>query len=479
MKDSHQTRHAQTSLRSCIQWQQGFNSGGLISHSPTYISLSASLHSISPQRTSNVRSSRVFFRHALSMFSLFWLMSAICTNAADPNHGDRISIDEDMTAYKSTEASGVVAALRHRLDSGESQLEYNENHGYLESLLEELRVSTSSQLLVASKTSANHDLISPQNPRALYFNEAVQVAYVPGANLIEIAANDPKLGVVFYTLKQKPVPKPRVTRDNRCLECHASSKTLNVPGLIVRSFLTKDGGEVDLLSGITVNHRTPIADRWGGYYVTGSHGAQSHRGNAFGPNAIDKLRNDQAANGNILKLDSYLDTSKYPSPGSDIVSLMVLEHQAHMQNLLTRLNFETRQVRENNGNARSFYPAVEAVLKYLLFTEEQHLIAPVKGTSNFTKWFEAQGPRDSQGRSLYDFDLENRLFKYPCSYLIYTDTFDAIDIPGRRHLYRRLWQVLTGEDKSATYRNIPSATKQAIREILLNTKAGLPAYWRL
>jgi len=196
----------------------------------------------------------------------------------------------------STEAAGVVAALQQQLEQGRARLEYRGPHGYLESLLENLKIPVSSQLLVASKTSPNRDLISPKNPRALYFNDAVNVAYVPTAKLLEIAATDPALGVVFYTLEQKPALKPQLVRDDRCLECHASSKTLNVPGLLVRSFLTRDGGEVDLLSGLMVDHRTPIADRWGGYYVTGEHGAQAHRGNVFGDEAIANLQKDPAPN---------------------------------------------------------------------------------------------------------------------------------------------------------------------------------------
>jgi len=305
------------------------------------------------------------------------------------------------------------------------------------------------------------------------------VAYVPAAELIEVAAADPKLGVVFYTLEQKPSPRPRLARDNRCLECHASSKTLEVPGLLVRSFLTKADGEVDLLSGVLVTHRTPIAERWGGYYVSGTYGSQTHRGNLFGAQAFARHQQDPSWNANITDLTPFLDVTKYPDSGSDIVALLVLEHQAHMQALLTRLNYDVGNALRAGAEVHQAGPAFEAVLKYMLFVDEARLAGPVRGTSGFARWFEEQGPKDKQGRSLRQLDLQSRLFKFPCSFMVYSSSFDALPAPALKHLYSRLLEILSGEDQSPDYRMLTPAMRKSIRDILSETKTDLPIAWRL
>jgi hypothetical protein len=247
---------------------------------------------------------------------------------------------------------------------------------------------------------------------------------------------------------------------------------------LIRSFLTKEDGEVELLSGLMVNHRTPIAERWGGYYVTGLHGSQTHRGNIFAAGSID-LSRDPAANGNITDLKPFLDISKYPERGSDIVALMVLEHQAYMQTLLTRLAVDSRKALSTDDNLRSVYPLCEAVLKYMLFIGEAQLSAPVRGTSEFAEWFQHQGPRDEKGRSLRQLDLETRLFRYPCSYMIYSPSFAALPERVRRHLYRRLHEILLAEDTSSDFQTLSTNTRKAIYQILLDTVKELPVDWRL
>ena len=389
------------------------------------------------------------------------------------------AFDEEMRSYKATEPTGAIASLHQQMESGAVRLTRDSTHGYLASLLRELNVPASSQLLVASKTSPNKALISPKNPRALYFNDQVSVAYVPSAELIEVAAADPRLGVVFYTLAQKPAERPRLVRDDRCLECHASAKTLNVPGILVRSFLTKDDGEVELLSGLLVDHRTPLADRWGGYYVTGQHGRQTHRGNLFGTQAIALHEKDPSCNANITDLTPLLDIGKYPSAGSDIVALLTHEHQAHAQNLLTRIYYDSLAALRDGGSLRPAYPAIEAALRYMLFVEEAPLTMPVKGTSHFAAEFQKSGPGDSRKRSLRQLNLQTRLFEHPCSYMIYSTSFEALPQEARRHFYRRLWDVLNGEDPSLEFAKLGAESRRAIREILLATKKDLPAYWRL
>jgi hypothetical protein len=388
--------------------------------------------------------------------------------------------DESMNAYHRTAASGAVAKLERRLENGEANLNHDPHFGYLPALLRELGLSATSQLLVASKTSPNRTLISPTNPRALYYNEQAAVAYVPGAPVLEIAEEDPKLGVVFYTLEQKPVDRPHLIRDDRCFECHASAKTLEVPGMLVRSFRTDVDGEVDVLSGNFVTDRTPFRDRWGGYYVTGTHGSLVHLGNLFGREAWLRHQADPSANGNVTNLAPFLDVAKYPGPGSDIVSLLVLDHQVQLGNLLTRLSYETSAaLRRGDPDLRAIYPAAEAVVRYMLFLDAVPLNAPVRGTSGFAEWFENQGPKDQHGRSLRQFNLHTRLFEYPCSFMIYSPAFAALPVPAKKHAWHRLWQILSGQDKSVEFAGIPAETKRAIVEIINDTVTDRPAYWGL
>jgi hypothetical protein len=386
--------------------------------------------------------------------------------------------DEDTIAYSKTKSAGPIAKLQECLDKGEKQLKRDDKFDYLLSLLENLGVKPSSQMLVFSKTSFQRERIDPKHPRAIYFNDRVYVGYVQGSSLLEVTEVDPKLGAVFYTLDQSQ-PKPRFTRTDQCLECHASSKSMGVPGHLVRSFATDANGIVDLSSGTSlVNHRTPISERWGGWYVTGTHGQQPHRGNLFGKEAFAKHEREPDFAGNLTNLTSFIDTTLYPQPGSDIVALMVLEHQTHMHNFITRLNYDATVALQQYGHVRYLKSATEAFVRYLLFAEEAPLESPVCGVSSFAREFSAQGIRDRRGRSLRDFDLTTRLFKHPCSYLIYSEAFDALPKPMKERIYARLFEILSGKDTSADYKKISPDTRRAILEILADTRPGLPKEWR-
>jgi len=387
--------------------------------------------------------------------------------------------DEEAIRYSKVAATGAVARLQERINRGEAELSYDKQYGYLSSLLDALNIPRSSQMLVFSKTSFQRERISPSNPRALFFTDDVYVGFIPGAPMIEVSMADPKLGAVFYTLDQNERAKPRFVRNDQCLECHASSKSMGVPGHLLRSFATDENGVVDLSSGTSsVNHRTPLAERWGGWYVTGQHGAQVHRGNLIGKAAF--ARQERAPNylGNIEDLKRFLDVTRYPGGHSDIVALMVLEHQTHMHNFITRLHYEAELALRTYGHVTYLKNVSEAFLKYLLFTEETPLTTAVRGSSDFAKDFAAQGPRDKRGRSLRDFNLRTRLFKYPCSYLIYSEAFDQLPDKIRTHIYQRLWEILTGQDTKPEYEPLAPETRRAILEILRDTQPGLPDYWK-
>ena len=387
--------------------------------------------------------------------------------------------DEDAIQYSKSPDSGPVARLQQKIEQGTIHLDYDQKFGYLPALLAALEIPPSSQMLVFSKTSFQRERINPKSPRAIFFNDDVYIGYVVGSSILEVSAVDPKLGGIFYTLEQKPADKPRFVRTDQCLECHASAKTMGVPGHVVRSFSTDENGVVDLNSGTSlVNHRTPFSDRWGGWYVTGKHSNQVHRGNLFGEAALAQEKKEPNHRGNIEDLTPFFDVSQYPAASSDIVALMVLEHQTHLHNFITRLNYEATVALQQYGHIRYLKNILDAFVKYLVFAEEAELTAPVQGSREFSRAFTQMGPRDSKGRSLRDFDLRTHLFKYPCSYLIYSEAFAQLPAVVREEIYRRMFDVLTGKDDRTAFDSLSRANRRAAREILAETKADLPAYWR-
>ncbi len=396
--------------------------------------------------------------------------------------------------YQNAGQNDPVARLQQQIERGKVTLEYSEVDGYLSSVLKLLNVPVSSQGLVFSKTSFQLFRISPKNPRAIYFNDDVYVGWVRGGDFVELSTADPNLGGVFYMLEQTKTDKPRFVRNNECLQCHASGTTRNVPGHIVRSvFPDERGYPIAQLGSRVIGHTNPLKERWGGWFVTGTHGKEQHLGNQLFSERDHLEKLDLNLGANVTSLEKKVNLVGYPSLHSDIVALMVLEHQTQMHNLLTRLSYETRLALYQNdamnealqrpkeevsdSTKRRISNAVDEVLKYLLFVEEAKFNAPIAGTSKFTAEFSAQGLKDKQGRSLRDFDLQQRMFRYPCSYLIYSDAFDALPKPALDLLYRKLWLVLTGQAQEKAFAGISLADRKALLEILRITKKGLPAYF--
>lgn len=380
-------------------------------------------------------------------------------------------------------AGGPIAQLQERLASGELQLASDSRHGYLLGLLKALDISPSSQILVFSKTASAKKYISPKTPRAIYFNDRVAVGWIPGSPNLEIAATDPTLGVAFFTVPQENRTSATFVRNDRCVECHSSAHTMDVPGFLVRSVTTDTDGNPDLPSfNRYVSHGTPLQERWGGWYVCGTHGNQAHLGNLVGAEDLQQHSASPGFRGNLTDLSPMVDLQAYPERTSDIVALLVFEHQCHMQNLISRLRHEFTRANPQVGTVSELpqiRSVVEEFLKYLLFVREAPLTAPVRGVSEFSGWFQNKGLRDSQGRSLRDLELETRLFKYPCSYLIYSEDFESLPRPLKLHVYSRLWKVLRGEDEDPEFQKITPERRGAILQILTETKRDLPAYWTL
>ena len=409
------------------------------------------------------------FRPAFPILLAALLVASACAEDFQGS-AQKLEYDETPIFYTKAEPDDPVARLQRKLDAGGAKLAWDDRFGYLPGVLGALGVPPSSQMLVFSKTSLQRKLISPENPRAIYFNDDVYVAYIPGAPLMEISSADPKHGGMFYSLEQEKVRKPKFERNQDCMQCHGAQRTLGVPGHFVRSVPTDAGGELDTPNEVSdITHCTPLADRWAGWYVTGTHGAQTHRGNLIGAEAFARAKEEPNFLGNLPELGRFFDEAKYPAHGSDIVALMVLEHQAHMHNYITRLNFEARIMTAMYGHLRYLRNQENAFLRHLLFTEEAPLTAPISGNEEFVAAFAKAGPRDAKGRSLRDLDLQTRLFKYPCSFLIHSEAFAQMMPAMKERLLRRLFAILEGTETHPDFTKIPAEDRQAILEILRET----------
>jgi len=260
---------------------------------------------------------------------------------------------------------------------------------------------------------------------------------VRGADLLEVAAQDSKQGGIFYTIEQKRSASPQFTRTDNCLACHLSWDTLGVPGFFLMSTLTVPDDPHSYASGFPSDHRRNFDQRWGGWYVTGSIGSLIHMGNVPVSNTTTPARAEARS---LKSLDEKFDTKGFPAHTSDVVALMVLEHQTHMMNLITRTGWEWRLAAAGSdpkqmARAES---AVDDLVEYMLFVYEAPLTGAVRGTSGFAEKFAALGPVDDKGRSLRQLDLKTRLLKYPCSYMIYSAAFDGMPTPAKTAVYRKL-----------------------------------------
>jgi hypothetical protein len=416
--------------------------------------------------------------------------------AGGPGRATAADLEADPIRYSTAPADNAVSRLQQRLDAGKARLVYEDHFGYLRSVLRELGVHASSQTLVFSKTSLQRNRIGPKRPRALYFGDDAYVGFCQQGKVMEVTAVDPQLGAVFYSLDQEPSDRPRFVRQNdACLLCHASSHNQGFPGHLIRSTYVDSAGYPVLSMGTyRIDQSSPLEQRWGGWYVTGTTGKQTHLGNLIVRGGQRPEQIDNADGLNVTDLRRRFRTSAYLSGHSDVVALLVLEHQAEMHNLIARANFLTRLALREEADinkalgrpanhrsesiARRIRHAGEPLLKYLLFSGEARLAEHVQGTSEFAREFVRRGPRDPQGRSLRDLDLKRRLFTYPCSYLIYSTAFDQLPGPVKDDVLRRLWEVLTGKDTSADFAHLSATDRRAILEILRATKPNLPDYWR-
>jgi hypothetical protein len=385
--------------------------------------------------------------------------------------------------YAARTPTDRVGALMSALGRGTATLRYEARGGFLRSTLEALDISPQSQLLVFSKTGIQRAATGPSHPRALYFDDTVVVGYIPGARFIEIAVHDVAQGVNFYTIDQSRATAAEIARRTNCLTCHVSGSTLDVPGLITRSNYTNASGDtIPQLGFHIVDHRTPLSQRWGGWFVTGKYdlapyGGVTHLGNVA--TAMHPVHEAAAGTSNEV-LFEWMATDAaalgYASHDSDIAALMVFDHQARAINLLTRLNWETRvamhlgTVDFSDGNLRE---RVDELVDYFLFVDEAPPPGRLTPQAGFATHFTAAGRRDSMGRSLRQLDLTTRLLTYPCSYMIDSSAFQRLPQSAKQAVYTRIAEILaTPAAHDRKYSHLSQTDRTALSEIFRETQAG-------
>ena len=395
----------------------------------------------------------------------------------------RESRDHPAIRYTDGPRNDAVTALNRALESGAAALEFDPASGYLRSVLDALDVPVESQVTVFSETSFQARRVAPEHPRAIYFNDTVAVGWVRGADVLEIAALDPAQGVGFYALDQQPDGRPAARRDEQCLACHLSWDTLGVPGLMTLNTLPLPDDPNAYAVGWVTDHRSPLEDRWGSWWVTGAPPGLRHLGNRTEPFEYVPGGGDPAP---VLDtLEGVVDLDGYPTPYSDVAALLVIEHRNHMTNLLVRLGWQAR-VEDHAGAGRPARggdgPTLEdtaaEVVDYLLFVDEAPLPPGIVSTSGFAEAYSSQGPFDGRGRSLRQLDLGGRLLRHPCSPLVYARAFDALPARALDAVYRRMWTVLSGAAAAPRYARLSRADRTAVVEILRDTKPNLPGFFR-
>jgi hypothetical protein len=437
-----------------------------------------------------------FSKRPISWLALAFLsvgvFSTVCAALPSQNPTQRV---EDLTpevdpAIRYSDSKGLadpITELQKKINSGKIKLSYNPRNGYLESVLRELKIPLSSQLLIFSKTSCQAPFTSPSTPRAIYFDDKAYVGFAQGDKVLDFVSIDPKKGVIFFTLQQdpkKPVLFKREIKD--CVACHSGDETIFIPGMLIRSVRSFSDGRIQSSVQDFVNgHNSPLSDRWGGWYVTGKHGEDRHLGNGF-YGETEPTDEVMKANSNITDLRDKFDTKKYPVADSDAVALLVLDHSVRMQNYMIVAQYETVTAQSERKNPKiklvdnsrwRIKNSGEALLAYMLYRDEGALRGPISGTSSFTDDFSKRGPRDRKGRSLFEFDLNKRVFKYPCSFLIYSKSFEALPKEMKDYVWKRLSEILTGQEKSRLYAKLTAADQLAVKEILLDTKPEFRAWW--
>lgn len=410
-----------------------------------------------------------------------WLPAILLSLAAGSRvlaQSDFDDIDAPPHNYRQRTPADRFTRLKEAFELGTIPLDRSNEKAFVLSLLQALAIPATSQMLVFSTTSLQLSLISPSNPRALYFNEDVYLGYVPGGR-IEIVALDPELGGIYYIFD---IPKDagplRIERSERCMNCHAGADTGHVPGLVIKSVVPgPTGGSLTAYRLEQTGHGIPFEQRFGGWYVTGRHGITNHWGNLTG----------RLTAGNLTKIPNppgeRFSFAKYPVATSDILPQLLLEHQAGFVNRVVEASYRARTALHlSNGQLTSAQATeldeqAKVVTRYLLFADEAPLPSGVEGDAAYQADFLRTRRATAGGASLKDFDLQTRLFKHRCSYMIYGPVFVGLTSELKQRVYQRLSEALSLKKPDKEFAYLPAPEKKVIRGILKATLTDLPSGW--
>ena len=393
----------------------------------------------------------------------------------------QLAYERDYPAidYVNSDTQDSASILFADIAAGRVQLEHLGERGYLESLLTLLNIDETSQLLVFSKTARKSRFVTPETPRAIYFNDDIYIGYVPDTNTLELAAMDPILGPVFFDLSQNiEIPQVLNRETSRCLRCHDTMSNTGggTPRFMMSSRLVDSNGTIASHEvSVIMQDSTPLIQRWGGWYVTGLHGEQETMGNLMFEGQVRSVSEiDLLANGNQTDLSEWVDTSPFLSDHSDIVALLVMQHQIEVQNTMTRAAWDYRQLMDEAGAISNEVLAELAlpVLDAMFMKNEAPLGDEILGLSGFTEYFQNLGPFDNSQRSLRDLNLRQRVFEYPLSYLIYSEAFAALPEEMHAYLVGTIYQVLSADEDHADFAHLNAETRTAILEIVNATDPG-------
>ncbi len=397
------------------------------------------------------------------------------------------SYEQPPVSYSQTKPRDAVAKLQTRVASGEVKWAGG-GREIVQQLLKELHVSVESQVLVFSKTSFQRENIRPDHPRAIYFSDSAYVGWVPGG-LIEVTTIDPLLGPVFYSFDPNAT-QPKFVRDNNCMTCHGGTFVRGIPGVFVRSVFTDDAGEPLFRFGSeVVDFRTPFTNRWAGWYVTGKHGKALHRGNGFSKDKDGELVVNLKRGANITDLSDFFPVRAYLRASSDIVALLVFEHQTAVQNTITRASMDCRRMLTYQKNLQTelketvtddlvydsvqhvFDGAAQDLVDDLLSKGEAELPAGLYGDVEFQMAFRRDERQVANAGSLKEFYLQGRLFKNRCSYLIYSEFFLALPDQLKQRVYARLISALRPAKPDPRYAYLSAEERVRTATILKRTHA--------
>lgn len=404
------------------------------------------------------------------------LSAAFSSIGQDVNYYDPYSPAHE---YHTRELNDPFTRLIEDFESGKRELDNGSGKAFIASLLEHLDIPASSQLLIFSRTSLQTRHISGSNPRAIYFNEDVYIGYIPGGK-VEVISLDPEVGGIFYIFgKPKSGELPVIERSGRCMNCHAVADTRRIPGLSVRSVIPgPNWGKLVSYRDKQIGHQIPLGERFGGWHVTGDPGISDHKGNLIGEKVGGKIVTE------VLEPGTEFDWSAYPVETSDILPHLLLEHQSGFMNLVLEAAYRARTYQHiGKGEIKPEHLAVlhglaDELVRYLLFADEAEFPAGgIKVDPQYREDFLADRKEASNGISLKDLDLETRIFKHRCSYLIYSDVFQATPDLFKQHVYEVLGEAISTEKPNPDFAYLSDPEKKAIHAILRETLSDLPEGW--